>query len=213
MVKLPSKNLERKFFDKGYKKIIGIDEVGLGCLAGPLVVCAVSIDKKIFRKSVRRKKLLWLRESKLLTPSQREKYFEYLINCPEIEWKTTFVGSKTIDKLNIFHATHLGMRNSLKKFSFKPNLILIDGRHKIKGIDIEQIPIVKGDRKIFSIACASLIAKVTRDRYMEKLSKKYPGYEFHRHKGYGTKLHQSRIKKLGLTEIHRKSFNLSKFLK
>ena len=212
MVKLPSKSLERKLFKQGFKNIVAVDEVGVGCLAGPIVVCSIMIDKKIFRKSVRRKKLSWLRDSKLLTPKQREKYFEYLISLPEVKWKVYFVRPKTIDKYNVYQATRLGMKKSLKKFGKVPDFILVDGKYPIKGISIPQQPIVKGDRKIFSIACASLIAKVTRDRYMIKLSKKYPEYEFHRHKGYGTKLHQARLKKYGASDIHRLSFNLKKFM-
>jgi ribonuclease HII len=212
MVKLPSKSLERKLFEQGFKNIVAVDEVGVGCLAGPVVVCSVMIDKKLFRKSVRRKKLSWLRDSKLLTPRQREKYFDYLISIPEIKWTTHFVRPKTIDKYNVYQATRLGMRKSLKKFDKTPGFVLVDGRNPIKGVNIPQQPIVKGDRKIFSIACASLIAKVTRDRYMVKLSKKYPQFEFHRHKGYGTKLHQLRLKKHGPSDIHRLSFNLKKFM-
>jgi len=212
MVKLPSKNLERKLFEQGFKNIAALDEVGVGCLAGPIVVCSVIIDKKLFRKSIRRKKLSGVRDSKLLTPNQREKYFEYLTSLPEIKWNVHFVRPKTVDKYNVYQATRLGMKKSLKKFNKTPDFVLVDGRNLIKGISIPQRAVVKGDRKIFSIACASLIAKVTRDRYMIKLSKKYPEYEFHRHKGYGTKLHQARLKKYGVSDIHRLSFNLKKFL-
>lgn len=212
MVKLPSKNLERKLFEQGFKNIAALDEVGVGCLAGPIVVCSVIIDKKLFRKSIRRKKLSGLRDSKLLTPNQREKYFEYLTSLPEIKWNVHFVRPKTVDKYNVYQATRLGMKKSLKKFDKTPDFVLVDGRNPIKGISIPQRAVVKGDRKVFSIACASLIAKVTRDRYMIKLSKKYPEYEFHRHKGYGTKLHQARLKKYGVSDIHRLSFNLKKFL-
>lgn len=212
MTKLPSKNLERKLFAEGYENIVAIDEVGMGCLAGPVVVGAVMINKKIFRKSVRRKKLLWLRDSKLLTPNQREKYFEYLIKCPEIKWHVLFVRSRTIDKYNVYQATRMGMRRILRKFLNSPDMVLVDGRNPIRGVSIPQKPVVKGDRKIFSIACASLIAKVTRDGYMKNISRKYPDYEFHRHKGYGTKLHQRCLKEHGPSNIHRFSFNLKKFL-
>ncbi len=212
MVILPSKNLERKLFEQGFKNIAALDEVGVGCLAGPVVVCAVMIDKKLFSKNVRRKKLSWLRDSKLLTQKQREKYFEYLISIPEIKWKVSFVHPKTIDKYNVYQATRLGMRRSIKKFIRVPDIVLVDGKYPIKGLSIPQKPIVKGDRKIFSIACASLIAKVTRDNYMVRLSKKYPEYEFHRHKGYGTKIHQARLKEYGSSNIHRYSFNLKKFM-
>jgi ribonuclease HII len=212
MVILPSKTLERKLFEQGFKNIVGVDEVGVGCLAGPVVVCAVMIDKKLFRKNVRRKELSGLRDSKLLTPKQREKYFNYLILIPEIKWEVSFVHSKTIDKYNVYQATRLGMKRSLKKFIKTPDIVLVDGKYPIKGLNIPQRPIVKGDRKIFSIACASLIAKVTRDNYMIRLSKKYPEYEFHRHKGYGTKIHQARLKEYGPSNIHRYSFNLKKFI-
>lgn len=212
MVKLPSKNLERKLLEQGFKNIAALDEVGVGSLAGPVVVCSVMIDKKLFRKNVRRKKLSWLRDSKLLTPQQREKYFGYLTSLPEIKWNVYFIRPKTIDKYNVYQATRLGMKKVLKKFDTPPDFILVDGKNPIRGISVPQQPVVKGDRKIFSIACASLIAKVTRDRYMIKLAKKYPHYEFHRHKGYGTRLHQTRIKEHGLSDIHRLSFDLKKFL-
>jgi ribonuclease HII len=212
MIKLPSKSLERKLFGQGLKNIAAIDEVGIGSLAGPVVVCSVMIDKKLFRKNSRRKKLTWLRDSKLLTPKKRQEYYNNLIKMPEIKWNISFIRPKTIDKYNVYQATRLAMKRNIQKFAETPDMVLVDGRNSIKGLNIPQQPIIKGDRKVFSIACAALIAKVTRDNYMVRLSKKYPDYGFHRHKGYGTKLHQARLKEHGISNIHRLSYNLKKFL-
>lgn len=205
-MKLPSKNHERKLLKQGYKTIAAVDEAGTGPLAGPAFVCAVSIDKKLFRKSVRRKQLLWLRDSKQLTPKQRQKYFDYITACPEIDWHISFVQPQTIDKLNIYQAARLAMRRAISRLKNKPDIVLVDGKTKIKDLDIKQLPIIKGDRYVFSIACASLIAKVSRDKYMKRTAKKFPCYGFEKHKGYGTKLHKEKLKKHGPCPIHRKSF-------
>ncbi|MEK7154420.1 MAG: ribonuclease HII, partial [Patescibacteria group bacterium] len=124
---------------------------------------------------------------------------------------------KTIDKINIYQATRLAMRRAIRKLVYRkqrpktPNLklktiVLVDGKTKIAGLDIPQMAIVKGDRKVFSIACASLIAKVARDKMMKKYAKKFPNYGFERHKGYGTKFHQAQLAALGPSKIHRRSF-------
>lgn len=181
----------------------------MGCLAGPVVVCAVAMTNHFYNKH--HKKLRRLRESKLLLPHQREKFSEELLKEKDIAYAISSVSPKTIDKINIYQAARLGMKNSIKKL--KPNfdlktIVLVDGKTKIKGVDYEQMPIVKGDRKIFSIACASVIAKVFRDKLMNKYAKKYPEYGFEKHKGYGTKYHQVKLTALGPTPIHRRSFRL-----
>lgn len=204
---LPHKTLEKKLFDQGYQYIFAVDEVGVGSLAGPVTACAVGITNTFYKKH--HKKLRWLRESKLLLPHQREKFAKELIKENGLVYAVSHSYPKTIDKLNIYNAARLAMRQSIKKI--RPNLnlksiILVDGKTKIKGVELEQKPIVKGDRKIFAIACASIIAKVTRDKMMANYAKKYPEYGFEKHKGYGTKYHQAKLVKYGPCEIHRRSF-------
>lgn len=228
-MKLPHKTLERKLFNSGYGYICAVDEVGMGCLAGPVVVCAVGITNHFYKKHHR--KLQWLRDSKLLQTGQREKFSEELIKEKDLVYAIARCSPKTIDKLNIYQAARLAMRravNKISNFQFlisnqfsndklsKPKtynlelktIVLVDGKTKINGLNIEQMPIVKGDRKVFAIACASIIAKVHRDKMMTKYGRKYPGYGFEKHKGYGTKYHRVQLASLGPSEIHRKSFRL-----
>lgn len=204
-MRLPYKNEERKLFNQGYKYIAAVDEVGVGPLAGPVVVCAVLVTKKFLAK--RDKNLYWLRDSKQLLPRQRENYYKSLVNNPNLIYSISYCQSKTIDKINIYQATQTALRKAVKKLSAQPQIILVDGKNKIKNLNIPQNPIVKGDRKVFSIACASLIAKVVRDKMMKSYSKKFPDYGFEKHKGYGTKTHLARLAKFGPCKIHRKSFN------
>ncbi|MBI2068892.1 MAG: ribonuclease HII [Candidatus Yanofskybacteria bacterium] len=206
-MKLPRKTLEKKLFKSGYGYICAVDEVGMGCLAGPVVVCAVATTNHFYNKH--HKKLRWLRESKLLLPHQREKFAEELLKEEDLVYAISSVSPKTIDKINIYQAARLGMKDAIKKL--KPNfdlktIVLVDGKTKIKGVDYEQMPIVKGDRKVFAIACASVIAKVFRDKMMVRYAKKYPGYGFERHKGYGTVRHKARLVLMGPCAIHRRSF-------
>ena len=206
-MKLPKKTLERKLFANGYSLVLGVDEVGMGCLAGPVVVCAVAMTNHFYSKH--HKKLKGLRESKLLSSRQREKFAAELLKEKDLVYAISSISPKMIDKINIYQAARLGMRNSIRKL--KPNfdlktIVLVDGKTKIKGVDYEQMPIIKGDRKIFAIACASIFAKVFRDKTMIKYSRKYPGYGFEKHKGYGTKYHQNQLTALGPCGIHRKSF-------
>ncbi len=202
--------------------MIGVDEVGMGCLAGPVVVCAVLFSKKFFKKP--HKKLRWLRDSKLLLSHQREKFVSELLKEKELKFQTARCLPKTIDKINIYQAARLAMRRAIRKlgdrcwvlgvrnlkpitYNLKPKtIVLVDGRTEIDCLKIPQIAIVKGDRKVFAIACASIIAKVTRDRMMKNYAKKFPDYGFEKHKGYGTKFHQAQLTTLGPCKIHRRSF-------
>ena len=203
---------EKYYWKKGYKIIIGLDEVGRGPLSGPVTTAAVIINSKFQIKNKNFKEILKnARDSKKLSEKQREKIFKLIQKCPDIKFTISSVGPKTIDKINISEATKKAMKNCLNKIFPKRNLkkilILIDGNRILdKNLKIPQKTIVKGDNKIFSIALASIIVKVTRDRKMEKLSLQYPKYYFHQHKGYGTKLHKKLIKKYGPCEIHRKSY-------
>ena len=224
-MKLPNKSVERKLFKSGYRLIYAVDEVGMGCLAGPVVVCAVAFKKKFFNR--RHEKLNWLRDSKLLLAHQREYYAQKLISDKNIKYQVSCVYPETIDRLNIYQASREAMKRAVKKLvaSSKYNVVrsrknhttyymlhntktvvLVDGPYKIAGLEINQIPIIKGDRKVFAIACASIIAKVYRDKMMIQYAKKYPHYGFEKHKGYGTKYHQAQLNHLGPCKIHRKSF-------
>ncbi len=203
-MKLPNKTLERKLFADGYRNVIAVDEVGMGCLAGPVVVCAVSLPKNFFKKDY--KQLRGVRDSKLLAASQREVFAEELLSVPNFKFQIAYSYPKTIDKVNIYRATRLAMRRAIVKSGVSRCIVLIDGKTKIDGLNLPQLAIVKGDRKVFSIACASIIAKVYRDKMMVKYAKRYPQYAFEKHKGYGTKLHQSRLAQFGPSPIHRRSF-------
>ena len=209
-MKLPKKSLERKLFKSGYSLIFAVDEVGMGCLAGPVVVCAVAMTNQFYKKA--HKKLRWLRDSKMLLAKQREFYAQELLKEKGLVYALAYARPKTIDKLNIYGASRQAMRKAILKLS--PNgyklraIVLVDGRGKIPGLSMDQLPIIKGDRKVFAIACASIIAKVHRDKMMIQCAKKYPGYGFEKHKGYGTKYHQERLAVCGPSPIHRRSFRL-----
>ncbi len=208
-MRLPHKTLEKSLFSRGYRKIIAVDEVGMGSLAGPVVVAAVQFNKRFFRK--RHKNLHWLRDSKLLLPHQRESFVRELLKEKNFEYRIGYCFPKTIDRVNIYQAARLAMKRAIKKLSENKKgktFILVDGKYEIKGLKLKQLPVIKGDRKIFSIACASLIAKVFRDRMMVRYGKRFPDYGFEKHKGYGTKFHRVMLLKYGRSPIHRNSFHL-----
>src|SRR3989344_1511542 len=207
-MRLPTKSLERNLFNQGYKKIIAVDEVGMGSLAGPVVVCAASFNKKFFRK--KHKNLHWLRDSKLLSSRQRESFVRELLKEKNFKHQIGYCFPKTIDRVNIYQAARLAMRRTIKKLKSKNEktkvIVLVDGRYEIKGLQLNQMPIIKGDRKVFSIACASLLAKVFRDKMMMRYAKKFSVYGFEKHKGYVTELHRAMLVKHGRSPIHRFSF-------
>lgn len=228
-MKLPNKSVERNLFKSGYRLIYAVDEVGMGCLVGPVVVCAVAMNSQFYKKT--HKKLHWLRDSKMLPTKQREFYAGELLKEEDLVYAIAYSYPKTIDKLNIYNVARLAMCRAVKKLEgwrgwgtpaarsrlstvgvspdrTPSSIVLVDGKTKIKGLKIEQQAIVKGDRKVFAVACASIIAKVFRDRMMNRYAKKYPEYGFDKHKGYGTKYHQARLIALGPCAIHRKSFRL-----
>lgn len=212
-MKLPQKTLERKLFASGYSLIYAVDEVGMGCLAGPVVVCAVGFTNHFYNKVHR--KLRWLRESKLLQATQREKFAKELMQEKDLVYAISLCLPKTIDRMNIYQASRLAMKRALLQITmgscrpFVKTIVLVDGKNKIQGLNIEQMSIVKGDRKVFAISCASIIAKVFRDKMMARYAKKYPDYGFEKHKGYGTKYHQAKLVSLGPCKIHRRSFRLN----
>lgn len=200
---LPAKTLERNLFKRGYSRVIGVDEVGMGCLAGPVVVCAVEFRPGFYRRNY--KDLSWLRESKSLSPGQRNKFVKSLLK-KHIRYQICWSFPKTIDRLNIYQSARRAMKRAIEKLGSKKVIVLVDGPHRIIGIELDQQAIIKGDRKVFAIACASIIAKVYRDKMMIRYGKRYPGYGFEKHKGYGTKYHQAQLVTLGPCEIHRRSF-------
>ncbi|HOC53936.1 MAG TPA: ribonuclease HII [Candidatus Pacearchaeota archaeon] len=191
---------EKRLWKKGYKLVVGIDEAGRGPLAGPVVAGAVLISKKDF-DSIKKNKLI--RDSKKLSFNQRKQAYDFLIK--RVRWGTGIVSEKQIDRINILNATKKAMIKAVKALKIKPDFLIIDGNIEL-DIKCNQQGIIKGDVKVLSCSAASIIAKVTRDEIMIKLDKKYPKYNFKKHKGYGTKEHTKNIKKYGLCKIHRKSF-------
>ena len=181
----------------------GLDEAGRGPLAGP-VIAATVIIKPCLKWNF---KHLRLRDSKKLSLKRREEFYKLITKNPAIKWGIGRVSEKVIDKINILEATKLAMRKAIKKLKRKPDFLILDGNFKI-DINLPQRSIIKGDEKVFSCAAASVIAKVYRDRIMQRYHKKYPQYGFDKHKGYGTKLHRAILKKYGPSKIHRKSFKL-----
>ncbi len=200
----PTQEEEKILWEKGFKLVCGIDEVGRGCFAGPVVVGAVIFSPDtIFPEGIA--------DSKLLTPYKR-KNLELRIKNQALCWSIAEVSVAVINKIGIGKATQMAFREALRLLSVQADFVLIDAFY-IKHLNRKkQKAIVKGDQKSISIAAASIIAKVHRDSLMIKLDQKYPQYGFAKHKGYGTKEHQEAIKKHGLSRLHRKSFNLEKFL-
>jgi ribonuclease HII len=193
-------------FDRDYGDIIGIDEAGRGPLAGPVVAAAVKIKTYVPEFDM-------INDSKKLSEKKREFLFDLIMkNCYV---GVGIVDEKEIDEYNILNGTFMGMRKAIKNIiengaSFER--ALVDGNHKIREYDGEQVPIIKGDGKSLAVAAASIIAKVTRDRIMVEYDEKYPGYGFAKHKGYGTKVHREAILENGPCECHRMTF-LGKILK
>ena len=179
------------------KIIAGVDEVGRGSLIGPVYAAAVILNKSINKKL--------LKDSKSLKKSKREVLSKYIKK--NSVWAIGKASVKEIEKINILHASLLAMKRAIKKLKKKPSLVLIDG-NKVPQIENYNLkPIIKGDKKIPSISAASIIAKVSRDRMVTKLGKKFKGYYWDQNYGYGTKQHLKAIKKLGITTQHRKTFS------
>lgn len=182
--------------------IAGIDEVGRGPWAGPVVACSL-----IFLTPKMPKQLSGiLDDSKAMTELRRQEAYEHLVNTPHLcHWAIGEACVSEIDKLNIYHATLLAMQRSFETLQIKADVALIDGNASPK-LPCQTIPIIKGDSKSLTIAAASVVAKVHRDRYMRKLSEEYPQYQWHTNMGYGTKAHQDALKQHGPTRHHRQSF-------
>ena len=196
------KKIDKEFFEKGVKYIAGIDEAGRGPLAGPVVVACVILPENSMIEGVN--------DSKKLSEAKREKLYD-LITKEAISYGIGIIYQDEIDDINILQATKKGVTEAIKQMKTKPNIIMVDA---LNGIDTMGIPyksIIKGDAKCYSIAAASIIAKVTRDRIMREWDKVYPEYGFASHKGYGTAKHIAAIKEFGPCQIHRRSF-ITKFI-
>ncbi|MEK7160506.1 MAG: ribonuclease HII [Patescibacteria group bacterium] len=251
--KAPNLAEEKKLWQRGYRAVVGLDEVGRGPLAGPVTAAAVTVRQfPISNVELRARKAQWatglywgnhvalrnfqrkvawqprcftqfpkksktpnprtlnkIRDSKKLTVEQRERWYEFLTTHPDIKWGIGSVSEKIIDRINILAATKLAMKKALEdlgKKGVQAEYLLLDGNFLLEGSALSQKAVVRGDEKIWSCAAASVIAKVTRDRLMQKYHQKYPRYGFARHKGYGTLTHRQAVRQYGPCEIHRRSF-------
>jgi ribonuclease HII len=194
---MPTLNHEKALIEAGCRVVAGVDEAGRGPLAGPVSVAAVVLPAG-FEHPI-------LNDSKKLTEAKREKLYDELTSDVRVRWCCVLVEADEIDRLNILGATHEGMRRAVRGLGDDVDGALIDGR-PVKLFPIRQLALVKGDSLSFSIAAASVIAKVTRDRLMVRMAETYPGYGFEIHKGYPTAAHLAALKRLGPCPQHRRSF-------
>ena len=188
--------LENELYDRGISLICGVDEAGRGPLAGPVCAAACILPKGL--------EIEGLNDSKKLTEKRRDALYDVI--CEKaITYGIAFATVEEIEELNILGATYLAMNRAIAQLNVTPDLALIDGNRN-KGIEVNSQPVVKGDSKCADIAAASILAKVTRDRYMMQLDEQYPMYQFKKHKGYGTKDHYAAIREYGMCPEHRPSF-------
>lgn len=194
--------IEKRLYESGFSSIAGVDEAGRGPLAGPVCAAAVILPEGLIIDGIN--------DSKKLTEKKREALFD-VIKENAVSYSVQFVSPEIIDEINIRQATSLAMHNAVKALNPGADYVIIDGNDKI-AYDLPYEYIIKGDAKSQTIAAASILAKVSRDRLMCALDEKYPEYCFKKHKGYGTKLHMEMIRKYGVSDIHRKSFITDKVL-
>lgn len=187
---------ENECINNGYNLVCGVDEAGRGPLAGPVFAASVIFPVNTIIEGIN--------DSKKISEKKREKLFE-IIKQKALAYSIAYATEEEIDKINILNATFLAMSRAVEGLKVKPDIALIDG-NKSPELNIPTMCIIKGDAKSQSIAAASILAKVSRDRLMKELSLKYPEYQFEKHKGYGTALHRELIKKYGCCPIHRKTF-------
>ncbi len=195
---------EQTVWRQGITRVAGVDEAGRGPLAGPVVAAAAILPSR-WAESGLPLELAGLNDSKQLTEVQRERFFEFITGCGVIEYGINAVDALMIDEINILQATHRAMNQALAKLNPLPPHALVDGR-PVKTLQVPQTAIVKGDARSYSIAAASVLAKVTRDRLMHEYHAQFPEYGFAEHKGYGTAKHLAAIAKFGACSIHRKTF-------
>ena len=193
---MPDYTIENEIIERGFKSICGVDEAGRGPLAGPVCAAAVILESGT--------EIEGLNDSKKLTEKKREQLFD-IIKEKAVAYSVAFADVEEIEELNILGATFLAMKRAVEGLPIKADYAIIDG-NRLPNLEIEAEPVIKGDAKSMSIAAASVLAKVTRDRLLLEYDKKYPEYSFAAHKGYGTKVHYEAIVKHGITPIHRKSF-------
>ena len=187
---------EEKAWANGYDSVCGVDEAGRGPVAGPVCAAAVILPAGIVIEG--------LNDSKKLSEKKREKLFDEITENA-LAWSVSLVDERVIDEINILQATYEAMRQAIEKLNPQPAVLLNDAV-RIPQVAIQQVPIIKGDAKSVSIAAASIVAKVTRDRMMEQYEEVFPGYGFARNKGYGSKEHIEALQIMGPTAIHRRSF-------
>ena len=195
---------ERELWSRGVTRVAGVDEAGRGPLAGPVVAAAV-IFPPAWPDDGFDERLRDLNDSKQLTERQREDFFSILTANPKIRYAIAVVDAETIDRINILQATHRAMNEALARLQPQPGHVLVDGR-PVKSMSLPNTALVKGDARSYSIAAASVLAKVTRDRMMLAFDKRFPGYGFAEHKGYGTPQHLAALAERGPCPIHRRSF-------
>ncbi len=194
---MPDLAHESRWREAGYRRIAGIDEAGRGPLAGPVMAAAVVLPTDYEHP--------WLNDSKQVGERRREALYEEITTDPRIAWASAAVGVEEIDGSDILRATHLAMALAFAKLDPRPDFALIDGR-PVRGFPGEHRALVKGDSLSLSIAAASIVAKVERDRLLVAAAEQYPGYGFERHKGYGTAAHLAALRRLGPCPLHRRSF-------
>ncbi|MBR3588245.1 MAG: ribonuclease HII [Clostridia bacterium] len=187
---------EHQAHEQGFNVVCGVDEAGRGPLAGPVCAAAVILPDGLVIEG--------LDDSKKLTEKKRDALYDVICN-EAIAYGIAFASVEEIEEMNILQATFLAMKRAVESLNIKPDLALVDGNQK-PNLDIQARTLVKGDAKSPSIAAASILAKVTRDRLMTEIAEEYPQYEFSKHKGYGTKLHYEKIMEHGISSVHRRSF-------
>ena len=195
---------ERELLARGCRRLAGVDEAGRGPLAGPVVAAAVVFPSAWILEGLP-DALEGLNDSKQVSESRREEFFHWLTDHPEIQFHIAESSPAEIDAVNILQATHRAMNRALETLKPSPDHVLVDGL-AVKSMQLPQTPLVKGDSRSYSIAAASILAKVTRDRVMREAEVEWPGYGFARHKGYPTQDHLEALRRLGPCPIHRRSF-------
>lgn len=188
--------IENEYYDRGYTLVCGVDEAGRGPLAGPVCAGACILPQGL--------EIDGLNDSKKLTDRKRRILYD-IITEQAVAWAVCMIDEKVIDEINILQATYRAMCGAVEKLPVKPDFVLVDG-NRDPGLGIPTLTVVKGDARCANIAAASILAKVTRDRYMEEMAEKYPGYGFEIHKGYGTKAHYEALAAHGPCDIHRMTF-------
>lgn len=201
----PTLDYEKELWNKGFSLIGGIDEAGRGCWAGPVVAAVVILSKD-------HKQIIGVTDSKLLSEKKRKELYEAITESA-LDFGVGIVSHRVIDEVGILNATKLAAKEAVSMTKKAPNYLLTDALDLSKQLEIKQEQFIKGDQKIYTISCASIIAKVTRDNLMTSLSGEYKKYQFDLHKGYGTALHMKMLQEYGISEIHRKSYKpIKKYL-